>query len=324
MLKEGSLENSKDIKTFDTLEMESKSSRSPREIIAVAVRQNLNTADSSMVNSVVDKIMAGEIRKERLGISLFDIAESIEDSKGGTARQQECSTWLEKTKDIIDNMNDGMITRADMGQRKQFLDYSWQRESDMLVCLALYEKSDNPLAQKRRETMLAKLSCLRELRGAIFRSTKTRQEVKREWKFRFGLRKKEQSASEKLKIVEQVLQKIERNKDSLDFDVRTRQKLLDMRQKIDKEFDKNYSFYKRMLEEQKRCDAAEAGRATSGDYVSCLERLRHSQETREDVQRKIQLLSGRISVSNQVVQKRRAFDADKFRLLSELEACRSR
>ena len=322
MLKEGSLENSKEVKTFDTLEAESQSNRSPRDIIAAAVRQNLNTADSSVVNSVVDKIMAGEMREDQLGISLFDIAESIENSKGGTARQQECSTWLKETRNIVDNMNDGMITRKDMGQRKQFLDYSGQRESDILVCLALYEKSGSPLAQKRREEMLTKLSCLRQLRGVIFRSTKTRQEVKREWKFRFRLRKKEQSVSDKLRTIEKVLQEIEKNKENLNFYVRARQKLLDISQEKDKEFLKNYSFYKRMLEEQKRCD--EANQSASGDYASCLERLRHSQETREDVQRKIQLLSGRISVSNQVVQKRRAFDADKFRLLSELEACRSR
>jgi len=298
--------------------MENRRKQSPKEVIASVVRQKTGITDSAKIDVISEKIIKGEI-SNNFDLSFFEIAEAIEAYRGGLANQKEHLNWLSETKSIISNMNDGMITRADLEQRKQFLSKSWQREADILVCLALYEKSNNPLANQRREEMILKLKRLRQLRTLIFKSTKTRQEVKSEWKTKFRLRRKGRYLAAKLKIVQQILHDMAKDEEGKSADVLEKLRLLHASHENDAEFYKNYSFYTRLLEEQYRGESDRDG--FRKDYAACLENLRHNQDTKADIQKRILVLSGRIDAShNYQVERRKIFDAEKYRLLSELRA----
>ena len=301
---------------LDDFCMRHRRKQQPKEIIATAVQQKTGIKDSAKVDIIAEKIIKGDIGSN-YDLSLFDIAEAIEGAKAGVANQKEHLNWISETKSIINNMNDGMITRADLEQRRQFLDRSRQRDTDMLVCLALYEKSDNPLARQRYDEMLLKLKRLRQLRSLIFLSTKTRQEVKAEWKKRFKLWRKERYQSAKLEIVQQILQEMAKDEEGKSADVSEKLRLLHLSHENDAEFLKNYSFYTRMLEEQYRGN--EVSDVSQKNCAAYLEQLRHNRDTKKDIQNRILMLSGRIDASNNYrIERRKFFDAERFRLLSEL------
>ena len=105
------------------------------------------------------------------------IAQSIENINSETSSSQEYFRWLDETTDILKNMNDGFVTDDDLAKRNEFLDFSHQREAELLVCLGLYQSSKNPEAQEKAKMIRYKLIKLREMRSAIENRTRNKADV---------------------------------------------------------------------------------------------------------------------------------------------------
>ena len=106
------------------------------------------------------------------------IAQSIENINSETSSSQEYFRWLDETTDILKNMNDGFVTEEDLEKRNEFLDFSHQREAELLVCLGLYQSSKNPEAHEKAKQIRYKLAKLREMRSAI--ENRTRNQADKE------------------------------------------------------------------------------------------------------------------------------------------------
>lgn len=115
------------------------------------------------------KIGTEEIRVEDLQ---YQIASSIELINSETTSSQEYFRWIDDTLDIIKHMNDGKVTVEDLQERNDFLDMSYQRETELMVCMGLYQNSTFPDAKVRYEELRLKLDKLRQMRSAIQQTTK--------------------------------------------------------------------------------------------------------------------------------------------------------
>lgn len=100
---------------------------------------------------------------------------SIEHINSETSSSQEYFRWLDETSEILKNMNDGFVTEADLKDRNEFLEFSGQREAELMVCLGLLQHSKSPQAQEEFKKLHYKLTKLREMRSAI--KNKTRNQV---------------------------------------------------------------------------------------------------------------------------------------------------
>lgn len=101
----------------------------------------------------------------------LNMAQSIESLNSETSSSHEYFTWLNLTSEIIKNMNDGFVTKADLEQKNTFLDMSYQRETELLLCLSLYQNSNHPQAAEFARMIRYKLNKLREMRSAIQNTT---------------------------------------------------------------------------------------------------------------------------------------------------------
>lgn len=108
----------------------------------------------------------------------FMIAGSIEMINSESTSSQEYFRWLEETEVIIQHMNDGFVSESDLNERNSFLDMSYQRETELLVCLGLYQNSVFPEAKEKYNELAFKLSKLRQMRSMIKQSTKDQADRK--------------------------------------------------------------------------------------------------------------------------------------------------
>lgn len=49
--------------------------------------------------------------------------------------------WISATADIVRHTGDGEVTESDASERSEFITMSYDRESEILLCLALYESA---------------------------------------------------------------------------------------------------------------------------------------------------------------------------------------
>lgn len=106
------------------------------------------------------------------------MARSIENINSETSSSQEYFRWLDETSSIIKNMNDGFVTKEDLEERNGFIEMSYQREAELLVCLSLYSNSKNPQAAEQAKAIRYKLVKLREMRSSIEATTKNKADRK--------------------------------------------------------------------------------------------------------------------------------------------------
>lgn len=100
----------------------------------------------------------------------FEQANSIERINCETSTMNEYFTWIEEGQTIVKHMNDGEVTPQDFAEKNDFLDMSFQRETELLTCLGLYERSmqmGNQDAKVRFDELRLKLQKLREIRSSI-------------------------------------------------------------------------------------------------------------------------------------------------------------
>ena len=293
--------------------------RPPRKIIEEAVKKSTGITESKQVAELVDDVMKAEsvARNGNHDVFLFSVAESIENINNGSTPINEYFDWIEQTKDIMVRMKDGHVSNKDLELKENFIENSFQRETEILVCLSLYEKSDHPLAKKQYDLLMLKLYRLRQLRSIIQNKTKNYSDEKL------------LSFEEKQKLQQQIMDLDELEDDDqecIENDM-LRQLLqqLEDNSLCDIEFYRGYSFYTRMLEDQQYYDFNNT-RMKILEYLKHIENENEEKETKDMVYQRIQNLRGldKEKDSNDSRPLDRGFNADLFRKLRGITARENR
>jgi len=122
-------------------------------------------------------VVANGMEKAPLDERNFLYATSIENLNSETSSVEEFFRWLSETTTILKHMNDGYVTEEDARERESFLDFTDQRESELMVCLGLYQSCQSPQAEERAKFIRYKLQKLREMRTSIKFLTKEGADV---------------------------------------------------------------------------------------------------------------------------------------------------
>lgn len=304
-----------------------KNQKSPKELIEEGIEKSTGISEKDIVNQLAEKVLSDEIKEKDAShdVFLFSIAESLESTRCETTSQNEYFTWIDDAKKIMDNLHDGHVSLQNILDKENFIKMSWQRETELLICLGLYEKSNHPLAKQRHAELIIKLQRLRQLRSALIEGTKDK------------IDQRPLTPQEKARLAQytKALQDME-NYDSVgDYhNLALLQQLqnLQISHMYDVEFSyAGYSFYQRMLEDQKRVETHLEERAIDRlySYLNCpdeyLDEMRHRDDTRDNIRRRIQELTGRRTAYRNHVQAQRVaarvqtFDAQRYRTLLERE-----
>lgn len=261
----------------------------PRELIAEGVRKSTGITDENTVNVLTEKAVRAEsyTKKDGYDTFLFGIAQSLEINRSEVSPEYEYFTWIDRGKEILHDMTDGHVSAADLNERNDFLKDSWQRESEMLTCLGLYERSDNPLAKQKCHDLRYRLQRLRQIRSSILTLTKDRadktlspeeiEEIKRRYRLLNAMRTLEIPAPVDKELVHE-----------------------SWAHERDWEFVAGYSFYTRMLEDIRRAELQKSRdrelvlmEAYSNAPDEYLLMLRHKDDTKETIRDRLARLSGR-------------------------------
>jgi len=133
-----------------------------------AVRQNL-----------ADFIERDNSSKDFIPYSLdAQIADLIEQSSCETSSMNEYYRWVGVTSEIVRNTSDGQVTHRDLNERKTFINMSYDREAEILLCLALYQGAGAEQNREKIDILRFKLARLREMRS-IVSNTQNHLEYKR-------------------------------------------------------------------------------------------------------------------------------------------------
>ncbi len=273
--------------------------KSPQEILAEGVRLSTKITEPRTVEQLTEKAMNAEAYAKEGGhdVFLFGIAESLENTRCGTTSQNEYFGWIDEGKRIMRHMRDGFVSFQDLHERDDFIKMSWQREAELLVCLALYEKSDHPQAKVRYAELLLKLQRLRQIRSALLVGTNNKADQR---PFSEAERSRMLSYLDALDGMEEY----DSSGDYHNLHLLQELQMLGISHMNDAEFYYGgYSFYLRMLEEQRRIIAQKREKEEKEEKEKLYEYLnqpdeyvalvRHQSDTREQVRRRIQELSGR-------------------------------
>ncbi|MBQ7660067.1 MAG: hypothetical protein IJS26_04970 [Alphaproteobacteria bacterium] len=122
-------------------------------------------------------VVANGMEKAPLDERNFLYATSIENLNSETSSVEEFFRWLSETTTILKHMNDGYVTEDDAKERQSFLDFTDQREGELMVCLGLYQSCRSPQAEERAKFIRYKLQKLREMRTSIKFLTKEGSDV---------------------------------------------------------------------------------------------------------------------------------------------------
>lgn len=107
------------------------------------------------------------------------IADLIEQSSCETSSMNEYYRWVGATADIIRHTGDGEVTHRDVIERKNFINMSYDREAEILLCLALYQATNLEHNKEKIDILRFKLARLREMRSMV---ANTSSQVKRKAK----------------------------------------------------------------------------------------------------------------------------------------------
>ncbi len=123
---------------------------------------------SSLRENLAEFIERDNARNDFVPYSLDSaIADLIEKSNCETTTMNEYYRWITVTTEILNHMNDGEVTHDDLEERNQFIHMSYDRESEILLCLALYESAGKSADKEKIEKLKFKLARLREMRSII-------------------------------------------------------------------------------------------------------------------------------------------------------------
>lgn len=306
--------------------MAERTRKPPRDIIAEGVRLSTKITDEKSVNQLAEKAVAGEqyAQEGSYDIFLFGIAESLEKIRCETSPLNEYFSWIDEAHRLMERMTDGHVSEDDIRDKDDFIKESWQREAELLTCLSLYEKSNNPHAKERHAILLLKLQRLRQIRSALL--TGTRDKADKE-----PITKEEKERNRRIIKTLEDLREADENGDYHNTEIQRRLDELGISHLHDVEFYHGYSFYTRLLEDQRRADlfrkkSSEWNMINSYDTHpdEYLTMLRHQDDTKETIQDRIIRLSGRKmpltrqTSSLEKAYRERSFDIDTFLRLKKM------
>lgn len=108
-----------------------------------------------------------------------EIADLIEDSTSESSSLNEYYRWIHVVMDILEHTSDGVVTRDDAAERRIFISMSYDREAELMLCLALYQGVGDKELQDKINFLMFKLEKLRELRNIVFKASRTIASQKR-------------------------------------------------------------------------------------------------------------------------------------------------
>lgn len=227
----------------------------------------------------------------------FEQANSIERIDCETSTMNEYFTWIEEGQTIVKHMNDGEVTPQDFAEKNDFLDMSFQRETELLTCLGLYERSmqmGNQDAKVRFDELRLKLQKLREIRSSI--ETTCNHEVDHKVE-----RREYEVALEYYRLIGLMRQMGARPTRTQVEEFRERSLALKVDHSVDVEMLPGYSFYTRLLEDVRHADRREREiRENSFDHSLSYNRspgefiymAKHVEDKGEDIRTRIERLRG--------------------------------
>ncbi len=227
----------------------------------------------------------------------FEQANSIERINCETSTMNEYFTWIEEGQTIVKHMNDGEVTPQDFAEKNDFLDMSFQRETELLTCLGLYERSmqmGNQDAKVRFDELRLKLQKLREIRSSI--ETTCNHEVDHKVE-----RREYEVALEYYRLIGLMRQMGARPTRTQAEEFRERSLALKVDHGVDVEMLPGYSFYTRLLEDVRHADRREREiRENSFDHSlsynhspgEFIYMAKHVEDKGEDIRTRIERLRG--------------------------------
>lgn len=150
-----------------------------REVIFAPNSYTTEINDKPLPISDVREALADTIENTRSAAEFIpysldaEIADLIEQANCETSSMNEYYRWITATMDIIRHTADGDVTKSDVDERQDFLAMSYDREAEILLCLALYEGTNNPKNKEKIDLLKFKLARLREMRSLV-RNTPSR------------------------------------------------------------------------------------------------------------------------------------------------------
>lgn len=227
----------------------------------------------------------------------FEQANSIERINCETSTMNEYFTWIDDGQLIIKHMNDGEVTQQDADERDDFLHMSFQRETELLTCLGLYERSiqmGNTDAKTRFDELRLKLQKLREIRSAI--QVSCNHEVDRKVE-----RREYEVALEYYRLLGLMRQMGLHPTRTQIAEFREKSIALQIDHGVDVEMLPGYSFYTRLLEDVRHADQRERlVKEQSFDHSLSYNRspgeflymAKHVEAKEDDIQTRIERLRG--------------------------------
>lgn len=127
---------------------------------------------SAVRENLADFIERDSAEKNFIPYSLdAQIADLIESTNCETSSMNEYYRWISATYEIVRNTSDGDVTEQDLADRKDFITMSYDRESEILLCLALYEAAGIERNKEKIDLLKFKLARLREMRSIVSNTT---------------------------------------------------------------------------------------------------------------------------------------------------------
>ncbi|MGN0914081.1 MAG: hypothetical protein ACI4OW_04215 [Alphaproteobacteria bacterium] len=252
-------------------------------------RQVMTVPRDSVIKIGHEEVYVDKFQNE-IGNSLleFELAESIERINCGTTTQEEYFNWIEEGRDIIAHCNDGEYTKDDEKERNDFVEQSFQREIELMTCISLYEHNRCEGAAAKCEFLKQKLLKLREIRSAILNSTKNKADEK------VSTKEEYEKAVEYRRLLRQMKELEELREAGMAQRLLAEKERLGCRHDRDTDLTTPGFFYGSLVL---------AGMMQNDGYTyhipctnSPAERLalhKARKETREDVQHRLEILSGR-------------------------------
>ena len=249
--------------------------------------------DDKKLSSFVEEL-ADAIEKDTF---YFDQALSIERINCETSTMNEYFTWIDEGQEIIKHMNDGFVSEDDLKEKTDFVDMSFQRETELITCLGLYEKSmqlGNKEAKVKFDELRLKLQKLREIRSSILITTGNEADKKVE-------REEYEKALNYYRMLGLLREMDDKPTETQLAVFRMKAQELQVAHDADVEMLPGYSFYTRLLEDVRRSDIAERNaKELNFDHSLSYNRspgeflymAKHAANQKEDIRTRIERLRG--------------------------------
>ncbi len=142
--------------------------------IVLAPDSRMVTIDDTHSISAEDLkiVIADELNDKPLAYRKVEPRPNIDNPYIEANAAKEYFDWLEETTTILRNMNDGYVTQEDAVEKQTFLRNTEERETELFLCLSLYDSCFSSYAERKAESVRYKLQKLREMRTAIMFLTK--------------------------------------------------------------------------------------------------------------------------------------------------------